>query len=180
VNDRGKDGETSLQQAAWRGHHEVAAMLIEAGADLNVRSQSGRTALHEAATNGQQDIVDLLLNAGANLALVTDDGQTAFEAAKEHSYYDVARYLQRRGGVIDDENSEEGGAEPDGMDERRIGLDVDPAIANLLHLNPDVCKMQDHGDACSSEPFKITATIDGEERFYFAKISSNSEMFTGT
>jgi ankyrin repeat protein len=178
VNETCTDGETALQQAAWMGHNAVATMLIEAGADLNIRSRSGRTALHEAATNGQQAMVDLLLHAGADPTLMTEDGQTAFEAAKENSYYDVARCLESRGGVVDGVNAEER-VEPDGMDERRTGLDVDPAIADLLNMNPSLCKMQDHGDACSSEPFKITATVDGEERFYFAKISTNGEMFKG-
>jgi hypothetical protein len=66
------------------------------------------------------------------------------------------------------------------MDERRTGLDVDPAIAQILDIDPAFCKMQDHGDACSSEPFKITAKVNGEQRLFFAKIGNNGEMFKGT
>ncbi|PGH18656.1 hypothetical protein AJ80_04403 [Polytolypa hystricis UAMH7299] len=178
VNERCTDGETTLQQAAWRGHIEVATVLIEAGADLNIRSRSGRTALHDAATNGQQDMVDLLLRAGADSSLMTEDGQTAFEAAKENSYYDVARYLESQGGVVQSEGTQEEG-EPDGMNERRTGLGVDPAITALLNLDSSLCTMQGHGDACSSEPFKITAMVDGEKRFYFTKICKIGEMFEG-
>ena len=52
------------------------------------------------------------------------------------------------------------------MDECRTGLGVDPAIAEIIGSDPKSLVMQDHGDACSSEPFKITAVV-GTERKYF-------------
>ena len=51
-NTRDKDGSTPLHCAAWKGHAEVAALLLEAGADVNARSQNehyGDTPLHAAA-----------------------------------------------------------------------------------------------------------------------------------
>src|SRR5213595_3912500 len=52
VGARDKDGSTPLHCAAWKGHGEVAAVLLEAGADVNARSQNehyGDTPLHAAA-----------------------------------------------------------------------------------------------------------------------------------
>lgn len=178
MNETCTDGETVLQQAAWGGHSTVATALIEAGADLNIRSKSGRAALHDAATNGQQAMVDLLLQAGADLFLTTEDGQTAFESAKENPYYDVARYLENHRDVVDGDGVEER-TQPDGMDAPATGLDVDPPIAEVLQLDSSLCRMQDHGDTCSSEPCRITAVVEGKENFYFAKTGPDSEMFKG-
>lgn len=69
--------------------------------------------------------------------------------------------------------------EVDGMDERRAGLDVDPAIAETLRLDPKSFVMQDHGDACSSEPFQIAATMGRERKSYFLKRGLNEEMMKG-
>src|SRR5277367_5273386 len=73
---------------------------------------------------------------------------------------------------------EENESKVDGMDERRTGLDVDSAIAEIIGKDPKSLVMQDHGDACSSETFKITAVV-GERKYYFVKLGPNGEMFKG-
>jgi len=108
--------------------------------------------------------------------LETEDGQTAYEAAKENSYYELARYLESRGGHVPDDENE---SKVDGMDERRTGLDVDSAIAEIIGKDPKSLVMQDHGDACSSETFKITAVVGKERKYYFVKLGPNREMFKG-
>jgi len=176
VNEPCTDAETALQQAAWSGHSSVVQVLLEASADPNTKSQCGSTALHQAASNGQETVVKLLLDSGADVTSGTEDGQTAYEAAKENSYYELARYLESRGGHVPDDEDKPA---VDGMDERRTGLDVDPAIAEILRLDPKSLVMQDHGDACSSEPFKITATVGKEGKYYFLKLGPNGEMMKG-
>ena len=176
VNEACTDAETALQQAAWRGHSSVVQVLLEAGADPNAKSKSGSTALHQAAGNGHGAIVKLLLDFGADVLLETEDGQTAYEAAKENSYYELARYLESRGGHVPDDENE---SKVDGMDERRTGLDVDPAIAEIIGRDPKSLVMQDHGDSCSSETFKITAVVGKERKYYFVKLGPNGEMFKG-
>jgi ankyrin repeat protein len=67
------DKETPLITAASYGDAEVAKVLIEAGADLNVRSAPdsggvpGGTALLHAAVFGMTDLLDLLVEAGAEV-----------------------------------------------------------------------------------------------------------------
>ena len=59
-------GSTPLILAAIFGQKEVAAILIDAGADLELRNNSGGTALHQACFFCRPEIVELLLNAGAD------------------------------------------------------------------------------------------------------------------
>lgn len=60
-----KDGFTPLIRAAWNGHGEVVAVLIEYGARVNVESKNGKTALRLAHGNGYPDIVKMLREAVA-------------------------------------------------------------------------------------------------------------------
>ncbi|PGH16171.1 hypothetical protein AJ79_01938 [Helicocarpus griseus UAMH5409] len=39
--------------------------------------------------------------------------------------------------------------------------------------------MQEHGEPSSSKPYKITATVDAKKKYYFAKISTDGQMFEG-
>ena len=177
VNELCTGDETALQQAAYRGQTSAAQTLLDLGADPNARNALGATALHHAATNGQKAIMRLLLDAGADPLAKSKDGQTAYEAAKENSYYELARYIESRGGRVSEDDDSESGE--DGMMERRIGLPVDPAITEMLQLSSEISTMQDHGDACSTDPFKITTTVGKGKRYYFVKIGPLEDMFKG-
>lgn len=61
-------GKTALHWAAKKEHLEVAAFLIEAGADVNARDESriGDTALGEIAGNCSFAMARLLIDAGAD------------------------------------------------------------------------------------------------------------------
>ena len=50
-----KDGKTALYEAATRGDEDVVALLIAAGADLNVADKDGVTALLEAALTAPRE-----------------------------------------------------------------------------------------------------------------------------
>ena len=56
---------TALMYAVRKGYAEIARLLIEAGADVNMRTDWGTTALQDAKDNEQIDIVNLLIEAGA-------------------------------------------------------------------------------------------------------------------
>jgi ankyrin repeat protein len=60
---------------------EAAAVLIEAGANVNARDQRGRTALHAAAAVGFADVAIYLATNGADLAAVDADGVGVVDAA---------------------------------------------------------------------------------------------------
>jgi len=65
---------------------EIAAALIEYGADVNARDASGTPALMLAARQGWTALVKLLLNRGADVQATDRDGQTILrhEADTEH------------------------------------------------------------------------------------------------
>lgn len=66
------DGWTALHLASFFGHGEIAALLIDRGADVNARSQSPcfakeNTPLHAAAANRQTAVAELLIGRGADV-----------------------------------------------------------------------------------------------------------------
>lgn len=69
------DGMTALHWAAERGHTEMAARLIEAGAGVSPTTRLGDyTPLHIAARGGHASVVAALLEAGANPGARTSTG----------------------------------------------------------------------------------------------------------
>lgn len=76
-------GNTPLMLAATFGNRDAASLLIQAGADLEIRNKSGGTALHQACFFAQPDIVELLLDAGADPTSVNSYGITPLELAPE-------------------------------------------------------------------------------------------------
>ena len=77
-----QSGSTLLATAALMGHTKIVALLLEHGADVNVRSRDGGTALHAAAFLGRAETVKLLLEHGADATLKNGMGSTAIDGAK--------------------------------------------------------------------------------------------------
>jgi len=53
--------------SAYKGHYDIAELLIEHGANVNSISRSGRTPLIAAAFGGHAKLVKLFIRNGANL-----------------------------------------------------------------------------------------------------------------
>jgi ankyrin repeat protein len=72
VEDRSPDGWTPLHLAAFFGHRETAAMLLDRGADLGARSQNeiANTPLHAAIAGGRNAVAELLVERGADVNAV--------------------------------------------------------------------------------------------------------------
>ena len=73
-------GVTPLSWAALHGHTDAVDLLLELGADVNVRNQDGATALHLAAFLGRAKTVDLLLNRGADVNARNHSGDTPMDS----------------------------------------------------------------------------------------------------
>ena len=74
---------TALHSAVSRREAEVARLLVEAGAGVDVRQSGGWTPLHAAAANGDLESVELLLDAGADPTATNDEGRSVADLAEE-------------------------------------------------------------------------------------------------
>jgi uncharacterized protein len=100
--DRGADadddadnrfGVRPVHAAAAAHDHETMRLLLEAGADPNLRQQGGFTPLHSAAHNDDVEMARLLLEHGADPALAADDGRDARRVAADDGAAGVAALL---------------------------------------------------------------------------------------
>ncbi|HCT30268.1 MAG TPA: ankyrin repeat domain-containing protein [Bacteroidales bacterium] len=73
------NGSTPLITAIVFDKIEIATMIINAGADLNIQNNDGSTALHTASFFCKPEIVKLLLSKGANKTIKNKYGQTPYE-----------------------------------------------------------------------------------------------------
>ena len=111
VDAKDKDKFTSLRIAAWRGHKEIAELLIAAGADVNA-NRNGWTPLHYASLDGHKEIVELLVAKGANINAKVlfgqNEGKTPLDAANEDNRTEIADLLRKHGGKTGEELKAEG------------------------------------------------------------------------
>ncbi len=70
------DRGAAIGNAAAAGHTEVVALLIKAGANVNLRDKLGFTPIASAAYAGYGDIVRLLIDAGADIQAPADTAQS--------------------------------------------------------------------------------------------------------
>lgn len=86
---------TPLHSAAAGGHLNIAALLLEHGADPNLRQNGGFTPLHSAAQNGQVDMLKALLLNGADLTVTNDEGKSALDMAAEAGQTEAVEFLKQ-------------------------------------------------------------------------------------
>lgn len=100
VNARDKDGSTPLHCATWKGHQNVAAVLVGSGADVNAQNQNdhwGTTPLHAAAHANQAGIAQLLIDHGADINATDGEGRTPLFHTTFHKAKAVAKLLEKCG-----------------------------------------------------------------------------------
>jgi len=89
-------GLTPLIIAATSGHIAVVRVLLEHGANPDLRNFDGVTALHNAVFEEQQDIAALLVQAGADPGIRDRLGNTALDLAGRTRNTQLAGILNRR------------------------------------------------------------------------------------
>ena len=87
-------GQTALMLAVSHGRLDMVQILVEAGAEVNIRDEDGSTALMCAAEHGHMEIVKFLLQQPETNVLSKDnDGLTALAVAMEAGHRDVGVVL---------------------------------------------------------------------------------------
>ncbi len=101
VNARQPDGATALHWAAHRDDLETAALLLDAGADVNAANDLGVTPLVLAIVNGNAAMVDTLLAARANANVAAlSTGETPLMAAARTGHATIVRALLAHGADV--------------------------------------------------------------------------------
>ena len=88
-----RDG-SALHLAARSGQQEIAQLLIDSGATVDIRDLSDYTPLHNAAWNGNLDMVKLLLNAGADITARNYSGFTPLACAYRNNQIEVIEFIE--------------------------------------------------------------------------------------
>jgi hypothetical protein len=100
LHARDTDGSTPLHHAAWKGHAEVARVLLDAGADHSLENENphwGGTPLHAAAHGNQKAVAELLIARGADIRRRSFNGRTPLEETTIHNGTAVAKLLRQHG-----------------------------------------------------------------------------------
>ena len=92
-NGRDETGVTPFMIAA-ESHHEVLALLMRAGADINAKDSIGQTALIRAAACGEVKVVEMLIEVGADITVTDQFGWTALARASQRQHADVVDLLR--------------------------------------------------------------------------------------
>ena len=97
INIDGVDAEGTppLVYASCFGHEDVAEVLIEEGAKVDIQDKNRWTPLMWAMTNRHKEIVKLLLDHGASTDVKSSGGRTAFDFVEPNS--EISDYLHESG-----------------------------------------------------------------------------------
>ena len=93
VNHSGDDSLTALHIAAQENHPEVAEVLIDAGADIEVKHNNGRSPLFQASEFGNLRVLKVLVKAGAEVCVADNEGDTCLTLAAYFGHTETVRYL---------------------------------------------------------------------------------------
>lgn len=88
-----RSGWTALHLAAFYGHADVTALLLQSGADTEVCNSSGNTALQLACLKGHVDIARALLDAGADIEHESNDKGSVMDYAQEWGGEPIVDFL---------------------------------------------------------------------------------------
>lgn len=86
-------GVYPIHSACAVSDYGITAMLLDGGANPNVKQQRDITPLHSAAHNGQLELAQLLLQHGADISVLTTEGQTPADMAAEAGFEELRNLL---------------------------------------------------------------------------------------
>jgi ankyrin repeat protein len=93
-------GDTLLHAAARCNNLMAVKLLVECGADVNVKNQTGQTPLHEAAYIGSVPVGAFLLQHGATINSIAAYKLTPLNVALSYEHEDFALLLIQQGAAL--------------------------------------------------------------------------------
>ncbi|GAB1298467.1 Ankyrin repeat domain-containing protein 31 [Apodemus speciosus] len=97
ISKRNAEGESQLHVASREGDLSLVKVLIESGADVNLKDNAGWTPLHKAASGGFDDVIRELLKAGANVNCENINGIVPLHGASKGNHIKAAEILLEHG-----------------------------------------------------------------------------------
>jgi ankyrin repeat protein len=82
-----EDGTTALMRASFYGHSEIAQILVENGASIDLENSRGRTAMMDAVMNNHPGVVYTLMMLGGNYKKINRYKQRALDVAVKYQSY---------------------------------------------------------------------------------------------
>lgn len=104
--------DTQLTIAVKKGFVQVAEILIEYGADINVQIKGGNSALHLAVQNNDESMAIMLLQMGIDHQLLNDNKETAIVMAIRLHLHKMVISLLENGAIYDFKQKDENGMIP--------------------------------------------------------------------
>ena len=85
---------SALHVAVRTNQPEIARLLLNSGAMVDIRDQHDYTPLHNAAWNGDLEMVKILLSSGANITARHYSGDTPLSCAYDNNKVEVIEFIK--------------------------------------------------------------------------------------
>ncbi len=82
-----------IHSAVAGNYNDIVRMLLENGAQVNVKQQAGATPLHSAAQSGNLELLILLLEKGAETNIRMEGGKLPADLAREKGFEEISDIL---------------------------------------------------------------------------------------
>ncbi len=119
-----KDRSTPLHIASLRNNTTSAALLLDAGANINCTNHNFLSPLHQAAISGSPELLELFFNNGAEINERTVHGYTLLALASESGNTRNVTFLVEKGAssIRANQDGEIIGDEPFDVDQKIVEL----------------------------------------------------------